>query len=386
MLALALWFVAEGRASGQPALHYEAPSQCPGKAFFLASLRARLNADGMRARAGARLSVKLEQSGASARGRVRIELGALRAHRRLAADTCKEVAEGLALIAALAIAEPRGVRGVVEGDDDQPSTTPQASAVDASSTPGPQVSPAESAGRSPGGAATRSELEAVPAEPSPSTRARASEPTVIPAEPSSTHGVVAAAIAEPRDADPLVEPPVSLDQASTLRWSLEAGLVGVHGIAPELQPGLQLEAAVVFASGVLDWSVRLGGRAALPAEQHRAQGTTRFGFWSGLVQLCAARSWSSRTPGLYACAVAEPGLYLAAGTDTDNAHDYRRAWFAAGGGVGATFALARWFGLRAGAELLLPVRRDRALLAGEAVHRVPLMCVRLFVGAEVALP
>jgi hypothetical protein len=162
---------------------------------------------------------------------------------------------------------------------------------------------------------------------------------------------------------------------------IDLELLAIHGTAPHVRPGLQLGAAVVLAHGVLDWRLGLAARLALPETSSSEQGTTHFGFVAGVVELCAAAAlgsgWSWQ-----GCAVAEPGMLSASAENTRKPGDYRRSWLALGAGTGLAWRLGDWLGLVAGVELLVPTRRDRALLAGEVVHHVPPVCLRLELGLE----
>jgi hypothetical protein len=84
------------------------------------------------------------------------------------------------------------------------------------------------------------------------------------------------------------------------------------------------------------------------------------------------------------CGVAEAGALRWSATDTDQARAFTRSWLALGPSLGLALRGAR-LGAVAGAELLWPLRRDRALLAGDVLQRVPEVCLRLQVGLEVRL-
>jgi hypothetical protein len=103
------------------------------------------------------------------------------------------------------------------------------------------------------------------------------------------------------------------------------------------------------------------------------------------VQLCATGALGPNELTLAGCAVAEPGFLLASGDNTRDSRSYTRPWLAAGAGLGLGWRAASWLALRLGAELLVPARRDRMLLAGDVVHDIPPACLRLELGAEVPL-
>jgi hypothetical protein len=166
---------------------------------------------------------------------------------------------------------------------------------------------------------------------------------------------------------------------------LGASLLALHGLAPAIQPGLQLTAAITLASGALDWSARVGGRVALDDTVSSSQGVSHFGFVGGVLQLCATGRLGSSALRLSSCAVAEPGAFSASADDTRKPRSYLRPWLATGAGADLSWRVARWLALRAGAEALIPARRDRMLLAGELVYRVAPIGLRVQLGVEVPL-
>ena len=68
-------------------------------------------------------------------------------------------------------------------------------------------------------------------------------------------------------------------------------------------------------------------------------------------------------------------------TQTEQPRAYTRGWLALGPAAGLHWRSA-WLGVGAGAELLWPVRRDRAVLAGDTLHQVPAPCLRLLTVLE----
>jgi hypothetical protein len=388
MLALVLGLSADSARAQSPEpnaspLRYEAPATCPDQGFFVERMRARLSADGVRALTSLSLRVKLEPSGTAVHGSLRIDRGSKSAQRSLDGENCREVVEGLALIAALAVGTPAN-RNAARGHTASASVSEHASR-------DRRVSPASTKAESPAtqpmaAAAERAARTRDPAdapapvahgEEIPANSARA-EPLL---EPSRAAG------SDRRDTDVSDDSPPDRDRGSDPRprsWAAGAALLALHGFAPSIRPGLQLRAALTLATGPLDWSVRLGGRIALPDTVRSTQGTAHFRFLAGLVQLCAAGALGDSLS-LAGCAVAEPGLLTADGEDTRNARSHSRAWFAAGGGAELGWRVASFLALHLGSELLVPTRRDRMLLAGDILHRVPPACLRLELGVEVPL-
>ncbi len=435
-----------------PPVHYDAPATCPGRDVFVEHMRARVAADGVRALTSLTLHVRIQrpQPGqASVRGDLRIERDGASALRTLEGATCKEVVEGLALIAALAVATPARtartdaarVRGDgrdgrdsrergperdgrdrsperVEADRESARARADGEAAparpdgkaaparpdgkaaparpDGKGTPAPadgEAAPARADGKTAAdradgkAAADRADgaaaLDRVAAGAAGRSRAAASSARAEPVRappPSAAAGASAAEPGSPRERD--ADPARPTADRYSPAWSAGAAFLGLHGLAPGLQPGLQLQAAARIAGG---WSVRLAARLALEDAQRNAGGIARFGFAGGALQLCASGAFGESALGWEGCAVAEPGVLSARGDDTQNPRSYERGWLGLGVGAGLGWRAGRWLVLRAGAEALVPMRRDRMILAGEALHRVPPVCLRLQVALDVPL-
>jgi hypothetical protein len=407
MLALALGcsgrvVQAQGAESTLPPLRYEAPGSCPDRSFFMERMRARLLADGARALRSLSLRVKLESSVASIRGELEIDRGASSATRSLEAKSCREVVEGLALIAALAVATPgrestssnKRVPAGSRVDSKARSTASRTRAQDVaepSRAPEPRSQPTATADRS---ASTHSTQD-TPNPDAPDARTRTAPRDELPANevadrrfeaPPTRAALHVQRAGAPEDEGASAAPAGERGDDPRFRgWSLGASLLALHGLAPAIQPGLQLTAAITLAPGALDWSVRAGGRVALEDAVSSRQGVSHFAFIGGVVQLCATGKLGSSALHLSGCAVAEPGRFSASADQTRNPHSYRRPWLAAGAGADFSARVAHWLAVRAGVEALVPTRRDRMLLAGELVYRVAPIGLRLQLGVEVPL-
>jgi len=177
------------------------------------------------------------------------------------------------------------------------------------------------------------------------------------------------------------------DSPDSDAWQLGAriGATGLvfSGLAPALQPGLQLQAALVLSSGAFAYRVELGGRIARTDELVSPAGDARFGFSGGVVRVCAANALGSTPLALTGCAVAEPGVYAADGENTRNRRTHSRLWLAVGAAADLSVRVLSWAHVRIGGELLAPVRRDTIWLAGESLYRVPALGLRLQLGVEV---
>jgi hypothetical protein len=179
-------------------------------------------------------------------------------------------------------------------------------------------------------------------------------------------------------ADATPEDSAAAAAGEPLGVQFDVALLVLHGFAPDLRPGLQLGAAALLGA----FSLHVGGRVALPQTVDSPDGSARFGLYAALIELCGSARLAPGPVAWYGCGVVEPGVFTAAGADTRNPQDHSRAWLALGAGTGFSFGLGAGLGLRAGAELLIPTRRDRALLADVLVHEVTAACLRLQLGIE----
>jgi hypothetical protein len=456
-IVLAVLYVANyvlAQPVAPPRVQYEAIGACPTQAEFLARMQTRMGADGTRAPADISLRVTLSAQTGATHGAVEIRRGATNTRRLVDGGRCEEVADALALIAALAVRDadpardPRARPRTRKPDKNTPArsstqrATPGESAA-ASSSNGSDATPASEAG-SPsnsgaardesslpghggggvasargdanltrsadgqrgasddgarGGAVDYQEKVAIRSSPqgrdnladsvrdAPSSERSAHERNGAPStgEASEDRG---AAAESGSDAQPSVdEDPAkaarSREIASNALWRVGATAMLFSGLAPAVQPGLQLQAAVTLNAGALAWSLQIGARIARGDALASPDGDAHFGFAGGVMRLCAAHVLGSTPLTLTGCAAAEPGVFSAKGENTRNVQSHSRLWLAAGAAADLSVQLASWLSLRAGAELLAPLRRDRISLAGDTLYRVPALGFRWYLGLEV---
>jgi len=194
--------------------------------------------------------------------------------------------------------------------------------------------------------------------------------------PRAGEGVGGARTGEGGDAARAGEGDGAAPAGEGARLRIGAGFLLFQGLAPHLQPGLQLTAAVVWRTGPLELSAELRGRLALAQTLRADAGVAHFSFLGGAAALCAAAALGGTGLAARGCAVAEPGVLSWSATQTEQSRAYKRGWLALGPAAGLHWRSA-WLGVGAGAELLWPVRRDRAVLAGDTLHQVPAPCLRL---------
>jgi hypothetical protein len=409
-----------------PSVQYEAPNACPTRDVFVEHMRARLIAAGTRVPADSALRVTLTQQAAGAQGSVEIVRAARKSQRSVAAARCEEVVEALALIAALALSErdagavsgqrpPARARktdkAAVPRDDarTRPAGARARDAVEAGAEPRGEASGAERGARDQASVAERGARDEAPgAERGPRDEASGAERGARPnldraGEEDDASSLSRAALdSAPRDAAGVLPGSAERDapeaesgneaapQERSLAadpWRFEAGIgasgIVFSGLAPALQPGLQLQAALTLRADRFAWSLQLGGRIARSDSLAAQDGDARFGFVGGVVRLCGSLPLGERRFALSACAVGEPGVFSASGDNTRNGRSHSRLWLAVGAAVEGSVRVAAWLDLRLGAELLAPVRRDRVWLAGESLYHIPALGLRLYLGLEV---
>jgi len=170
------------------------------------------------------------------------------------------------------------------------------------------------------------------------------------------------------------------------RLQLVAGVLALSGVGPELQPAGQL--AVVWTAGVsgaLELSLRASGRLGAGVEIEHAQGVAELDFVGAVVAACAGLRFARGALAAFGCAAFEPGQLSARGRDTLDPRDEQRLWLALGPAAGLAWTPFAPLVVEAGAELQVPLRRDRFLFVGETVYRVPALAVRAGVGLGVQL-
>ena len=393
-----------------PSVQYTAPEGCPDRADFTERVGERLRAEGPPVPRGTtalslRVTLKLRADRSYA-GSLEIARGATQSQRHVEAPRCDEVVEALTLIAAFALREAQlNEPRARDGNEANVAADGRGGRVTRATARPPRRDASRPRGRRRAGGGTVP-AEQVPANEPGTTRERhVAEPADEPAAAAIPTDQPAASAAVPSSGDdarasgvprldrtrPASEPsePTSTERADAAKaagaasqaqiWSLGAGGLLLRGLAPAWQAGLQLEAALQLGSGALRFGVQLGARVALRDELRSPQGDAWFQFLGAVVRGCVSIHVMSRHA-LSGCAVVEPGVFRAGADNTQNPRTHSRAWLAVGAAAELDVALTAWLGLRFGAELVSPFRRDRVVLAGEPVYRVPALGVRLQLG------
>jgi hypothetical protein len=302
-------------------LDYRAPKSCPSEAWIVRRIQTRTDrfrrvTDTTTART---FSIAIAESPAGYFGTLEItepEPGRTTS-RRIEAPKCIEVADGLALIAALTI-------------------DPRAASVDA---------PIEAAG---GAEQTGAQEAPQPQKP---------EATSPPAQ-----------IAPPLPSPELDEGDDDTTARAASRKSyvrLGAGAVAIGGVAPQPMYGGQVFAELGVKPGRhwLAWAGRLNLRHVRREGLAFPEGKAHFRLSTVGVDLCPIRV-PVPTLELGPCATGDVGLLESEGTDNPDSRQSRRAWAALGALLRAGVALGH-VGIEASGGATAPLRRDRFILATE---------------------
>jgi hypothetical protein len=320
LAACLLVFACVRSAHGQPAIEdvrvvYRAPQGCPAEAQVVRRIRARTDRFRPATSESARLfSISITESGGRYSGTLEItEPGPTprTTWRRIEAPNCIEVADGLALIAALTI-DPRAK---VEAPDEPEAEEP----------------------------ATREEV------------------------------VSPAPVEKPREEITPLPPPATREPPHKGYFGYGAGFAGASGVAPVVMYGAQafIEGALPSRSAWFGPAARLTLRhlrhegVSFP----EAEGVAHIRLTTLALDFCPIRT-AGRPFELRLCGTFEGGSLEAEGTGTDVPEQHSRGWLAPGGVVRVSVVLGR-IGLELGGGFLAPLRRDSFVFDSNQVsHQV----------------
>lgn len=303
---------AEVPATDDPRFHlaYAAPAGCPDRAAFLSAILARTKRSHLASEgeAATELAVAIEVTPARANGRLEVrEVDDARQLRSVSSDSCTDVAQALALIAAL-ILDPDAQIG------DEPSSAP--------------VSPAED---------------------------HASAPSAAPetgGPPGSTEQPVRRTTAGGWGASP------------KLGLSAGAQVGAMGGVAPVLAPSaggfVDLDAAPGRAG--LAPSARLGLDFATASSDAPA-GRQSYWWLGGVLRGCPVRAVLAHRFSVAPCASFAFGAHRATTSGARNPTASTTPWLAAVAGASLEWALAPAFSLELHGGVAFPILRRRFFLA-----------------------
>jgi hypothetical protein len=335
---------------------YRADEGCPDRGQFERRVRARLAA-GEQPATGRRFDVSLWRDARGARGRLELVGQDTGPARALAAASCEEAADALALVAALMLRDLGGA--------EIQSPTREGAAPRSSGHARPRARDDEAR------ASEQRERE----QPTPPAERH------VPAQEAAQPEAPPLAAREP-DRTPAAAPARAFFSAPRLELALSG--FAAFRVAPHVRPGLELALSLsARAAGGARLSAQLGLRASLPDRVRNEDGRARFSWYAAAPALCVAgperRLWA------FACALAELGALRARGRASDSGHAYARFWGALGPAAGAGLTLHPRVGLRLSGELLGVLVRDRFRLAGRPVFTVPSLAFRAELGVWITI-
>lgn len=337
---------AEGLIAG-----YRADAGCPDRGEFARRVRARLGAGEVAP--GRRFDIALWRDARGARGRLELVGQDTGPARALAAASCDEAADALALVAALMLRDLAAAEAA--------SPAPEQPAVRAAGHSKPRVREGQTRVNVAGAQEQAAQEASAPESTQPESETQPA-PAVAP-EPE-----LPAASAAP--SSPLFTAP---------QLSLALSGFAAFRVAPHVRPGLGLTLALsALTRAGPRLAVQLGLRATLPDRLNNADGSARFSWFAAAPALCL--EGPERRLRAFACAVAELGMLRASGRASESAHAYTRFWGALGPAAGAALSVHPRVGLRLSGELLGILVRDRFSLAGQRVFRVPRLAFRAELG------
>lgn len=340
--------------ASEPVVEFDAPKTCASKDDFVSRVRSRTRSGKLTAKdadAVARLDVKITTRGQRSAAALTVtDARGGTSTRRIAARTCVEAVDGIALVTALTL---------------DPST------------------PESEAG--PGAEATK------PTESTESTKAPAADAKEPAPEPAPTLEE------SPRAADPKSDqfPKLPLTPAKPAdKEEVREGLLPSHfaagftamelyGPLPHVIPGLEIGGeGRVEVSRLVDVGFRFGLRIAGGTALDTPQGDATFDWWAIAVGACPGIRSRTDTLSLAACAMYEQGQTHAEGNDTRNPRSSRRGWAALGPALRGRWAIVPRVALEGSVDALLPLARDTFTLGTQEIHEAQAVALRF--GAGVA--
>ena len=321
-----------GQAWGQPAvaavqLTWQAPAGCPDQATVRARVE-QLLAGGAAppAKLEAHALVRLEGD-----ERWTVHLVTLRdgtsGERTLQSSSCRSLAEATALIVVLTVDPGRTIEAATASPT--PTPTPTRTAI---ATAGP-----------------------APAPPSPAT-----------AGPTPTRTPTA---------------PTTVRKPWREHWAWMGGVVGDIGTLPQPSLGPVLEGSLLVGPlRVEAYALDLVARHANLSQWPAVGGSFRFA--GGGVRACT--TFASARFDVAPCAGVEMGDLHGEGFGSEQPAHADGLWIAASAGARAALRIAGWFGMAAGLDAIVPLRRDEFVVDPlGSVHRAAVVEGRLLLGPEV---
>lgn len=198
-------------------------------------------------------------------------------------------------------------------------------------------------------------------------------------DPRATFARATAPEPQPVPAATSPETPPAVERSPAARWHL--GATAQAMLATGFAPG-----ALIALAPSLTASRRYGPRLTLhlahgPSRSFQAtSGAARFGFTSGLLDLCPAGWRWSKTLTLFPCLAAELGGIRAVGVETAETHRVWARWQAGGAAGLLSWTPRDRLTVELRGAAVSPLARDRFVIGQETVHQLPDVAVRGGIG------
>jgi hypothetical protein len=350
---------AENQARSPAALRdtvvvYEAPQACPSQSDFEARVRSRMPSRESPAPSLRRIEARLSKYGTRVAATVVLtDANGTVTTRRIAAASCNEAVDGLALIVALTV------------DPLEAHTVPVSP---------PQTSSAE-------GTAPSSNSEASPGDHEDKTQPESKEIAPRSQQEAPVVEDEAAREGAPAVVAPGVNESAAASSSTRLRFGVSASFLVASGTVPAWSPGGEL-GLVASAWKAPALSLRAGGRVVASASDTDVEGSASFSWWSAFVGGCVGTDPSTVLV-LSGCAVYELGQLGATGSRTTNARSSMTLWQGLGPELRFEWAFAPPVALNTGVGVMFPLRSERFFLGDSAVYQVPAFGIRVQIGAAI---
>src|SRR5579872_159549 len=322
---------AAGRDAGAQtqgmAIVYRAPESCPADSDFAGRVSARLRGAGAMDPMRRSIQVVIVQTPAGYAGTVSFSGAGRRAEKRLMAPSCSELADALAFAAALALRTDEPAPRV---EEQRPMTQGDATTHPSATSDTPERA-----------------TERPPEPPSKPTRA---EPTV---------GITSS-------------PTASAGGAGSTSLGVEVGALVAVGPAPAtIVAGLLGVDWVMPTGGPWELALGLGAAGGAAPDVNESGGVASFAWFVGRVTACVLKLSLGPRVRARACALADGGVEVARGSETNAGATSSRGWLSPGAGVRVEVPLAERWVVLAGAGAELPLRRDLYAFGSNGFFEVP---------------
>lgn len=349
---------------------YDAPAECPPVAQFMERVAARAASNAP----GPKLVVSVRERAGEFVGELRIGRRESPIERRIAAPTCLEAVDALALVAAMVLEDARA------------RETARTRAAHAHSAKPRKAPPTNAADPAPRAASLQAEVPTAEDPRSAEAEASASRGHSEPITPPPSSGHAGTAPPRPPAAQPARPSPQRAETAETrFHLDLQLGSLWVQGVAPSPRAGFELGPELLWLRRRLALQANLTLRTTWPYRDQRPEGNVAMSFWAAAAKACAGGDALPTRLRVSACAALEWGTLSARASATENAARSHRPWRAVGPAALIRVSFSARVAAQLGAELLFPLVKDLYTLAESSVFSVPPRAFRMSLALTVRL-